>query len=81
MLTARNILAEEAAEIGLVNRVVPGAALMDVARETAATIASHEPAVVAAAKRAINFGADNGMIEAMKNEERQSAELRAKVGR
>lgn len=81
VLTARNILAEEAAEIGLVNRVVPGDALMDVAREMAAMIASHDPAVVEAAKKAVNFGAEHGMADAMKNEERESAELRAKARR
>ena len=76
VLTARNVLAEEAAEIGLVNRVVPGDALMESAREVAASIAGHDPLTIAAAKRVVNFGADHSMEEAMRNEQQTSAELR-----
>ena len=76
VMTARNVLAEEAAEIGLVNRVVPGEVLMETAREVASMIAGHDPLTIAAAKRAVGFGADHSMEEAMRNEERASAELR-----
>ena len=76
VLSARVIRAEEAAEIGLVNRVVPGDALMESAREVAASIAGHDPLTIAAAKRALNFGADHSMEEAMRNEQQTSAELR-----
>jgi enoyl-CoA hydratase/carnithine racemase len=78
VLTARTILAPEALAIGLVNQVVPAEKLMAVARELAASIAAHRPEVVAAAKAAVNYGAEHSMEEAMRNEERASAELRKK---
>ena len=81
VLTARVILSEEAEQIGLVNQVVPGEKLMDAARELAASIVDKHPAVLAAARSVINFGAEHGMEESMRNEERTSAELRAARGR
>ncbi len=81
VLTARVILSEEAERIGLVNQVVPGEKLMDTARELAASIVDKHPAVLAAARRVINFGAEHGMEESMRNEERTSAELRKARGR
>ncbi|MGH7286979.1 MAG: enoyl-CoA hydratase/isomerase family protein [Myxococcota bacterium] len=80
VMTARTILAREALEIGLVNAVVPGEKLAATARELAATIAAYRPEVVAAAKVAVNFGAEHSMEEAMRNEERASAALREKRG-
>ena len=79
VLTARTILASEALEIGLVNHVVPGEKLLATARELAATIAAHRPEVVAAAKAAVNYGAEHSLEEAMRNEERASAALRERV--
>ena len=76
VLTARTIPANEALEIGLVNQVVPAAELAETARGVAAAIAAHRPEVVAAARAAVNFGAEHGMEEAMRNEERASAALR-----
>jgi enoyl-CoA hydratase len=52
--TGEAINAAEALRIGLVNKVVPAAELMNVARATAAKIASKGPIAVAAAKRAIH---------------------------
>jgi len=78
VLTARTIPAREALAIGLVNRVVPAEKLLASARELAAAIAAHRPEVVAAAKAAVSFGAEHGMEEAMRNEERLSAALRGK---
>ena len=76
VLTARVILAPEAAEIGLVNRVVPAEELLEEARSMAQQMAESDPAVLAAAKRAIHFGESASMAEAMANEQRASAELR-----
>jgi 2-(1,2-epoxy-1,2-dihydrophenyl)acetyl-CoA isomerase len=76
VLTARVVLAEEAAEMGLLNRVVPGAALLDEARALAAQLAELDPAVLAAAKRALTYGESAGMEAAMRNEAKASAELR-----
>jgi len=78
VMTARTIPAREALEIGLVNAVVPGEKLLDVAREMAVSIAAYRPEVVAAAKAVVNYGAEHGMEESMRNEERTSAELREK---
>jgi 2-(1,2-epoxy-1,2-dihydrophenyl)acetyl-CoA isomerase len=77
VLTARTILAEEAAEIGLVNRVVPGEELVATARAMALEIAAHDPAVVRFAKELLYQGAGLDMASAMKNEQQHSAELQA----
>lgn len=77
VLTARVILAEEAAEMGLVNRVVPGESLGAEARGVATQLAEIDPAVLAAAKAALTFGEGASMEEAMRNEEKASAALRA----
>ncbi|MBW2295282.1 MAG: enoyl-CoA hydratase/isomerase family protein [Deltaproteobacteria bacterium] len=80
VLSARVILAEEACEIGLVNRVVPAEELMKEVRELAQQIAAHDPEVLARAKRSLYYGASVDMAEAMQNEQRTSAELRAHRG-
>ena len=54
LLTARLIEAEEAARLGLVNRIVPAEALMGWAIETAERIAANSPAAVQAVKRQIS---------------------------
>jgi 2-(1,2-epoxy-1,2-dihydrophenyl)acetyl-CoA isomerase len=76
VLSARTISAAEAAECGLVNRVVPAERLLDEARELAALIAANPPQAVAAAKAALNYGHAHSLEEAMRNEERASAALR-----
>ncbi len=81
VLTARVILATEAAEIGLVNKVVPADELMKEAREMAGMMADCKPEVLAAAKRALHFGAGATMEEAMRNEEAESAKARAQKTR
>ncbi len=58
VLTGEMIAAERAYEIGLVNRVVPQAELLDAAREIARKILSKGPVAVAAAKDAMNRGLD-----------------------
>jgi 2-(1,2-epoxy-1,2-dihydrophenyl)acetyl-CoA isomerase len=80
VLSARTILAPEALEIGLVNAVVAPDRVVAAARELAAAIAAHRPEVVAAAKAAVNYGAEHTLEEAMRNEERASAALRERKG-
>jgi 2-(1,2-epoxy-1,2-dihydrophenyl)acetyl-CoA isomerase len=80
VLTARVIPAEEAGEIGLVNRVVAPDALQHEARAMAAMMAECRPEVLSAAKAALRFGASASVEEAMRNEEAQSAALRAARG-
>jgi len=76
VLTAKVIRGSEAAEIGLVNRAVPAEDVVKEARELARGLAELDPAVLAAAKRAVHFGAGASMEEAMANEQRESAALR-----
>ena len=54
LLSGRLIDAEEAARLGLVNRVVPASELMAWALETAETIAANSPSAVQAVKRQIS---------------------------
>ena len=53
LLTARLIDAQEAARLGLVNRLVAGDQLMDWAIETAERIAANSPSAVQAVKRQV----------------------------
>ena len=76
VLTARVISAEEAREIGLVNAVVPADALAKTAREMAGLAAACDPNALAAAKRALHFGAGASMEEAMRNERSAGTRLR-----
>ena len=80
VLTAKLVRAEEALEIGLVNHVVPAEEVLSTAKAIAAEMCESEPAVIAAAKRALYFGAAASMGEAMQNEQDRSADLRAGRG-
>ena len=68
--TARNIKADEALRIGLVNAVYPAAELMAAAEKMADTIAKNAPIAVRACKKAINEGLDVCMDEAIVIEEK-----------
>ena len=76
VLTARVVTAFEAAEIGLVNRVLGNDELLPAADEMARAMAQHRPEVLAAAKAALRFGAEVPMEDAMRNEQEASAALR-----
>lgn len=76
VLSARVILGQEAADVGLVNKAVPAGDVLKEAREAANRMIAHDPAVLAAAKRAIHGGAAASMKTAMANEQRESAALR-----
>lgn len=78
VLSARVIPAVEAAEIGLVNRVVAPEDLLGEARALAAEMVQSRPEVLAAAKAALLYGEAHGMAEAMAREQALSAELRGK---
>ena len=60
ILTGRRISAQEAFEVGLVNRVVPADQLMATAQEIAAAIGQKAPLAVGLAKRAIYEGLEMG---------------------
>jgi len=76
VLSARVVTAFEAAEIGLVDRVVANDELLPAAHELARAMARHRPEVLAAAKAALRFGAEASMAEAMRHEQEASAALR-----
>lgn len=67
---ARNIKAEEAYRIGLVNNVYPAEELMPAAKKLASTIARNAPIAVRNCKRAINEGIQVDMDQAIVIEER-----------
>ncbi len=67
--TARNIKADEAYRIGLVNAVYPAEELMSAAKKMAAGIAKNAPIAVRACKKAINEGLEKNMDEALVLEE------------
>ena len=68
--TAKNIKADEALRIGLVNAVYPLDELMAAAEKLAATIAKHAPIAVRACKKAINDGLQVDMDAAVVIEEK-----------
>lgn len=77
VLTAKKILGSEAAEIGLVNKAVPREDVFSDARAMAEQMAEVDPLVLSFAKRALHFGAGHSMAEAMKNEQNESAAMKA----
>ncbi len=68
--SARNIKADEALRIGLVNAVYPAEELMAAAEKLAETIARNAPIAVRACKQAINEGLEKPMDEAIVLEEK-----------
>ena len=68
--TGRNIKADEALRIGLVNAVYPLEELLPAAEKMAVTIARNAPIAVRACKQAINEGLEAGMDEALVIEEK-----------
>ena len=68
--TAKNIKADEALRIGLVNAVYPLEELMPAAEKMAETIAKNAPIAVRACKKAINEGLEAKMDDAVVIEEK-----------
>ena len=68
--TARNIKAEEALRLGLVNAVYPQEELLDQAKKLASIIAANAPIAVRNCKKAINDGLDVDMDQAIVIEEK-----------
>ena len=68
--TARNIKADEAYRIGLVNAVYTQEELMDQAKKLASTIAKNAPIAVRNCKKVINDGLDMDMDQAIVLEEK-----------
>ena len=68
VLTAERVDAKEAHRIGLVNRVVPKAQLMEAALELAEKIASKAPIAIQCAKEAVNRSLEVGIYEGLAHE-------------
>ena len=68
--TARNIKADEAYRIGLVNAVYPQEELMEQAKKMASTIAKNAPIAVRNCKKAINDGLQVDIDQAIVVEEK-----------
>ncbi len=68
--TARNIKADEAFRIGLVNQVVSQEELLPTAKKLASVIAGNAPIAVRACKEAINTGIQQEMDDAIVTEEK-----------
>jgi enoyl-CoA hydratase len=75
IFTGRRIGAEEAREIGLVNRVVPQGEALSAARELAAEIAANAPLAVRHAKSATNRALDVDLVSGLEYEADQFALL------
>lgn len=69
ILTGRKFAAAEAARLGLINRVVPGADLIGAAMDLAKALAAKPPLTVAAALTAIHRGMDVAIDEGLAIEE------------
>ena len=70
IFTARNIKADDALRLGLVNAVYTSEELMVQAKKMAATIAANAPIAVRAAKKAINDGLQVDIDKAIVIEEK-----------
>jgi enoyl-CoA hydratase len=75
IFTGRRISAEEAREIGLVNRVVPQGEALNAAREIAAGIAENGPLAIRHAKSATNRALDVDLVSGLEYEADQFALL------
>lgn len=75
ILTGDLIGAQEALRIGLVNKVVPAAQLMEEARVLGKKLASKPPLALRAAKDSVDYGADMSLATALEFENRLFAIL------
>lgn len=73
--TGQMYTAQEALQMGLVNKVVDGPQLLDAARDIARTIASRAPHAIAAIKRSINDGRHLSVSDAQELEAKLFADL------
>ena len=75
IFTGDRLTAKEIAEMGLINKVVPGDQLMNVVKEFIEKIKSKSPVAIAAAKEAINAAMEMSLSEGFKYEAQLFAQL------
>ncbi|MCX2183574.1 enoyl-CoA hydratase/isomerase family protein [Streptomyces sp. SKN60] len=76
LLFPRSISAQEAYELGIVNRLVPGESLAEEAGKLARKLAEGPTVAYAALKESLAYGADHSLAEALEKED----ELQTKAG-
>src|SRR5690606_27708276 len=76
MLTAKVILAPEAAAMGLINKVVAEDKLMEEARAMAKQMAECNPKTISAIKDCLHHGATSTLEQAMKYEQETDKRMR-----
>ncbi|MEU8617169.1 enoyl-CoA hydratase-related protein [Streptomyces sp. NPDC048623] len=76
LLFPRSISAQEAYELGIVNRLVPGESLAEEAAKVARKLAEGPTVAYAALKESLAYGADHSLAEALEKED----ELQTKAG-
>ncbi|MER7518662.1 enoyl-CoA hydratase-related protein [Streptomyces sp. NPDC126499] len=76
LLFPRSISAQEAYELGIVNRLVPADALAEEAVKVARTLAEGPTVAYAALKESLTYGADHSLAESLEKED----ELQTKAG-
>lgn len=81
LLSGRSLTGREACDIGLVEHAVPQDNVLDTARALARDLASRDPFVLGAIKEAVNAGTDATLDQALENEQRMIAALRARGAR
>lgn len=69
MLFPRSISAQEAYELGIVNKLVPAADLAQEALKVARTLAEGPTVAYAALKASLAYGADHSLTEALEKED------------
>ena len=75
ILTGDMITAQEAARLGLVNKVVPSGQVVKAAQDLARKIISKSAMAIAAILKAINHGMEVSLLDALKLEEEEFVEL------
>lgn len=79
LLSSRSFTAEEAYQMGLVEKVAPAGKTLETAKELAASMMKSDPLILAEIKEMINFGADAASVEqAVENEGKCFARYRAR---
>lgn len=81
ILTGSRISAEEAARIGLIDRVVPAAELLAETRALAEVLAAKDPTALRAAKAAVRAALAPGLAEGLRQERERFATLFARPAR